>query len=297
MVAAATNKGEVTLAESYARCVAETKEKAKNFHYAFQVLPKDRYEGICALYAFARLADDFSDDEPDAEKAIAAARRWRAGLDAALNGDPSVHPVFPAVADTVKKRGIDPEYLRELIAGTEMDASVKRFETWKETRHYCYLVASVVGLMTIHVFGFEGQGTHQAKKCIELAERTGIAFQMTNILRDVKEDAGRDRIYLPAEDLNKFGVSELDILAGKDSPAFRELVKFETERAKEHYQAGVELVPLIEAESRPAMRVLVSIYQRLLEEIERRNYDVLSKRVSLSTFEKMKIASQLLLKR
>ena len=288
----------VALEDSYARCIEMTRERAKNFHRAFQVLPKERYKGICALYAFARLADDFSDEEADAEKALRAAQRWREALDRALEGDPSGHAVFPAVADTVKTRGINPDYLRELIAGTEMDASIKRYATFEgpnSTYRYCYLVASVVGLMTIHVFGFEGQGTPQAKRALELAERTGIAFQLTNILRDIKEDSGRDRIYLPLEDLKRFDLSEAEILSAQDSRKFRALVQFELERAKEYYKAGHELTPLIEKESRPAMNVLVAIYERLLDEIARRDFDVLSKRVSLSTFEKMKIAGKFLI--
>jgi phytoene synthase len=274
------------LDESYARCIEITKKRARNFHFAFQVLPPAPYKGICALYAFARRADDISDDDSDPKRALENARRFRAAFARALEGDTSGDPIFPAVAETVRKHKIPHEYFRELIAGTEMDATIRRYRTWEETYRYCYRVASVVGLMTVHVFGFSRD------EALPLAERTGIAFQMTNVLRDIKEDAGRDRIYLPLEDLAQQGVTEADVLAGRDSPAFRALVRFEVARAREYYQAGDELLPMIGAECRPALAALVTIYGRLLEEIARRDYDVLSKRVSLSTAEKLRLAGR-----
>ena len=274
----------VSLDESYAQCIAVTKERAKNFHYAFKVLPAERYKGICALYAFTRTADDLSDDEPDAEKALANSRGWRALFDKALAGDASGHPILPAVADTFKRYKIPPVYMHELITGTEMDAHKKRYEKWDETYLYCYRVASVIGMMTIHVFGF----THE--RAIDLAEKTGIAFQMTNILRDLVEDSGRDRIYLPLEDLKAQNVSEAELIAGKATPLLRALVKREVERTKEYYVAGRELVPLIVPESRDALGSLVAIYQSLLLEIEKRDYDVFSQRVSLTDAQKASFA-------
>ena len=275
----------VPMEESYARCVEITKERARNFHFAFTVLPKPRYLGICALYAFSRLADDISDDEPDPRKALANSRQWREGFDRALNGDASAHPILPALADTMSRYKIPPVYMHDLITGTEMDAHRKRYEKWDETYLYCYRVASVIGMMTIHVFGFTDP------QAVPLAEKTGIAFQMTNILRDLKEDAGRDRIYLPLEDLRAQGVGEAELLACRDSQNFRKLVKFEVERTRTYYEAGRRLVPMIEKESRDALGSLVGIYQRLLEKIEARDYDVLSSRVSLSKAEKLKLAA------
>ena len=192
-------QSKVTLDQSYDPCMAVTKERAKNFHYAFKVLPEPRYRGICALYAFSRLADDFSDDQPDAERARASTQAWRANLDRALAGDASGHPVLPALVDTFARYAIDPVYMHELLNGTEMDSDKNRYQTWDETYQYCYRVASVIGIMTIHVFGFNDP------RAVALAEKTGIAFQMTNILRDLAEDAGRDRIYLPLEDLRARG--------------------------------------------------------------------------------------------
>jgi len=273
--------------DSYAQCIAVTKDRAKNFHFAFSVLPPYRYRGICALYAFSRLADDMSDDESDPQKALANSQKWRKLFDRALGGDASGHAILPAVADTMKTFDIPPIYMHELLNGTEMDARQNRYEAWKDTYQYCYRVASVIGMMTVHVFGFIGS----KNVAMDLAERTGIAFQMTNILRDLAEDAGRDRIYLPLEDLRAHKISEAEMLASKKTPALLKLVKFEVERTKEYYKSGRELVPLIEEESRNALGSLVAIYQSLLVEIERRDCDVWSKRVSLSTAQKMSLAA------
>jgi phytoene synthase len=278
-------KQPATLEESYALCDKVTAERARNFHFAFSVLPKERYKSICALYAFTRTADDLSDDESDSRKALENSRVWREAFDAALAGDASAHPIMPAVADTFKRYSIPPVYMYELITGTEMDARQNRYEKWEDTYLYCYRVASVIGLMTIHVFGFDDP------RAIPLAEKMGIAFQMTNILRDVKEDAERGRIYLPLEDLRRHDIDEQTMLLGQDSPKMRKLVEFETNRALECYEDGQALIPLIYAESRDALGSLVAIYKRLLEEIKRRDYDVFSKRVSLSSAEKLSLAA------
>ncbi|HEY3319729.1 MAG TPA: phytoene/squalene synthase family protein [Planctomycetota bacterium] len=282
-----TNTTASALKLSYDACIEITKERARNFHFAFRNLPPERYKGICALYAFTRTADDLSDDEPDPVKALANSKAWREAFDRALAGDTSGHVIMPAIADTFARYKIPPVYMHELITGTEMDARQSRYEKWQDTYLYCYRVASVIGMMTIHVFGFSDP------RAVQLAEHTGIAFQMTNILRDIVEDAGRDRIYLPLEDLSKHNVSEAELLAGKLTPALRELVRFETLRAREYYAAGRELLPLILPESRDGLGSLVAIYQRLLEEIERRDYDVFSSRVSLSTAEKMRLAASI----
>ena len=274
---------ESNLEESYNSCIEVTKTRAANFYYAFKVLPKERYRGICALYAFSRIADDISDDEADPVQALVKSKAWRNGFDAALAGDARGHPILAAVADTIKRYEIPPVYMHELITGTEMDAHTKRYETWKDSYQYCYRVASVIGMMTIHVFGFTDP------KAVGLAEKTGIAFQMTNILRDLVEDGKRDRIYLPLEDLRELGISESALLAARNSPELRKLVKYEAERTKVYYAETKDLVPMIVPESRRALAVLVAIYRRLLDEIERRDYDVFSKRVSLSKAQKLKL--------
>jgi len=275
----------LSLEESYALCDKITAERARNFHFAFSVLPKERYKGICALYSFTRTADDLSDDENDPGKALENARRWRETFDAALAGDTSRHAIMPAVADTFARCKIPPEFMHDLITGTEMDARQNRYPAWADTYLYCYRVASVIGMMTIHVFGFDDP------RAIPLAEKMGIAFQMTNILRDIKEDAERNRIYLPLEDLAARGISEAQFLACENTPALRKLIQFETDRAWAHYEEGQALIPMIYPESRDALGSLVAIYKRLLEEIKRRDYDVFSKRVSLSATEKLSLAA------
>ncbi|HYG78155.1 MAG TPA: phytoene/squalene synthase family protein [Planctomycetota bacterium] len=286
-----STKAAISLEDSYAQCIDVTASRARNFHFAFKVLPKERYKGICALYAFTRTADDLSDDESDPAKALANSQAWRAAFDKALAGDTSGHPIMAAVADTFARYKIPPVYMHDLLTGTEMDAHKNRYEKWDDTYLYCYRVASVIGMMTIHVFGFENP------KAIPLAEKTGIAFQMTNILRDIVEDSGRNRIYLPLEDLRTHLVSEEMMLAARDTPNLRELIKFEVERTKVYYSAARELLPMIDPKSRDALGSLVAIYQRLLDEIERRKYDVFSERVSLSTAEKAKLAAGLAWKR
>ncbi len=286
-----TTSTPVSLDASYALCDAITAERARNFHFAFRVLPKERYKGICALYAFTRTADDLSDDETDPAKALENARRWRETFDAALAGDTSRHAIMPAVADTFARYKIPPVYMHDLLDGTEMDAHQNRYENWADTYKYCYRVASVIGMMTIHVFGFDDP------RAIPLAEKMGIAFQMTNILRDIKEDAERNRIYLPLEDLKTHAISEETLLKCEDSPALRALVKFETDRAWQHYEDAQPLIGMIYDESRDALGSLVAIYKRLLEEIRRRDHDVFSKRVSLSTAEKLSLAAGMAWKR
>jgi phytoene synthase len=274
---------------SFKECIRITREQAKNFDYAFRLLPKERYRGICSLYAFARLADDYSDDEADPARAVEKAREWQSFLERALNGDPSGHAIFPALADTVERFSVNPAWLHELVEGTVMDASINRYQTWDETYLYCYRVASVVGMMAICVFGFKDDPADP--RALKLAEHTGIAFQLTNICRDVREDAARGRIYLPLEDLARFGLTESQYLNCEDSPAFRDLIKFQLERAKTYYEAGVALEPLmLPGSSRTALRGLVRVYRGLLDKIERLECDVLSQRVSLTKFEKLTLA-------
>ena len=220
----------VALDESYDLCDRITAERARNFHFAFSILPKERYKSICALYAFTRTADDLSDDEVDPVKALANSKHWRGLFDAALAGDTSGHAILPALADTFRKYKIPPIYMHDLITGTEMDARQSRYAVWKDTYLYCYRVASVIGIMTIHVFGFDDP------RAVPLAEKMGIAFQMTNILRDIKEDSERGRIYLPQEDLATFKLEE---------PAFLRLHRFAGDAFIDRIRdaARVELLP------------------------------------------------------
>ena len=263
--------------QSYEYCRRVARTRAKNFYYSFLLLTAQQRKAMCAIYAFMRYCDDLS-DEPGATRA--AIEHWREDLEDALEGRFSGHPVWPAFHHTVRRFGIPHDYFRSMIDGVVSDLEPRRFETFDELRLYCYQVASVVGLTTIHIFGFD------TPAALPLAETCGVAFQLTNILRDIREDADRGRMYLPAEDLRRFGVTEQDLRAGKRSAAFVGLMRYETERARACYEESRPLLELIHPRSRRALWALISIYSRLLERIESGGFDVFSRRVRLSFLEK-----------
>jgi len=283
-----------TLDESYAICKAIAKREAKNFYYAFVALPAARRNAICAIYAFMRKADDLSDDE---SLSHAERRRnldaWLAAWHAASATGETADPVFLAVRDATQRFNIPLSLLDELVAGTTMDLraaasdTADTYATFEDLYRYCYLVASVVGLVCIRIFGYSDP---RAEK---LAEETGVAFQLTNILRDVEEDASRSRVYLPLDDLGAHGIS-LEALVQRrpgTPPTTSERVLFAAiaRRAEGYYKSADALLPLIDRESRPALWVLVSIYHALLKRIERADYDVFSRRASVPLVQKLAI--------
>ena len=263
--------------QSYDYCKRVARSRAKNFYYSFLLLSAQQRKAMCAIYAFMRYCDDLS-DEPGASRA--AIDRWRAELEGALEGRFSGHPVWPAFHHTVRRFQIPHQYFREMIEGVASDLEPRQMETFDQLYHYCYQVASVVGLTIVHIFGFD------TPRALPLAEKCGVAFQLTNILRDIREDAGRDRIYLPAEDLRKFGLSADDLRAGHRTEPFLRLMHFEAARARAYYNEAQPLLDLIHPRSRPSLWALITIYSNLLERIERTNYDVFSRRVRLSAMEK-----------
>lgn len=285
--------------ESYAVCRLIARRKAKNFYYAFVALPEAKRNAICAVYAFMRHADDLSDDESKPhEERRAALEAWLSAWHSAAQGGVTEDPVFVALADAQTRFHITTELLDQLVQGTAMDLHAVRSEsvhcmsfdtyaTFDDLYRYCYYVASVVGLVCIRIFGYSDA---RAEK---LAEETGIAFQLTNILRDVREDGERDRIYLPLEDLERFGVTTNELLSLKNGRHMtlnqRELLEFEANRAGDYYKSGYTLLPLIAEDSRPAMWVLITIYHRLLQRIESKNFDVFSQRISVPTSTKLTI--------
>jgi phytoene synthase len=263
--------------QSYAYCRRIARSRAKNFYYSFLLLSSQQRKAMCAIYAFMRYCDDLS-DEPGATRA--AIDRWRADLENALEGRFSGHPVWPAFHHTVRRFGIPHEYFREMIQGVASDLEPRRLETFDQLYRYCYQVASVVGLTIIHIFGFD------TPRALPLAEKCGVAFQLTNILRDIHEDAEHQRVYLPAEDLQQFGVSEEDLYAGRRTDAFLQLMRFEATRARAYYDESMPLLDLVHPRSRSSLWALITIYSQLLERIEQVHYDVFSRRVRLSALEK-----------
>jgi phytoene synthase len=286
--------GTISLAAAYAECRAIARREAKNFYYSFVALPEKRRNAICAIYAFMRQADDLADDE-----SVSRADR-RAQLDswldrwhAANQGEETNDPVFLAVQDATQRFRIPGSLLDELVAGVTMDLDAGEsgepdtYATFAELYRYCYLVASVVGLVCIRIFGYSDP---RAEK---LAEETGIAFQLTNILRDVAEDAGRRRVYLPLEMMARHGVKVEELLArnagAPPSENERALLREIGALAQQYYRSAQELLPLIDRESRPALWVLVRIYHGLLKRIEAADYDVFSRRASVPMAQKLAI--------
>lgn len=285
---------ELVIERAYATCRAIARREAKNFYYSFVALPKPRRNAICAIYAFMRKADDLADDESRSrEQRRLDLDQWLSAWHRALSGEGTSDPVFVAVRDAVERFAIPTKLLDELVSGTTMDLENTAqdapdiYATFDDLYRYCYLVASVVGLVCIRIFGYS------SPRAEKLAEETGIAFQLTNILRDVAEDAGRNRVYLPIEDLTRHNLSVERLLrrASGAAPSAEEraLLKEIALRAEHYYRSARELMPLIDRESRPALWVLVRIYHALLRRIRRANYDVFSRRISVPTFQKLEI--------
>jgi 15-cis-phytoene synthase len=212
-------------------------------------------------------------------------------LDRALGGNFSGHPIWPAFYDTVQRYSIPHRFFHEMIDGITSDIEPQQMQTFEDLYRYCYQVASVVGLTVIHIFGF------QSVRALLLAEKCGIAFQLTNILRDVREDAEAGRIYLPAEDLNRFGVPAEQLRAGKEDEPFRRLMAFEAERARAYYAESEQLLELINRKSQRSLWALREIYLRLLAKIERAHYNVLGKRIAVSKPAKLALLARAFLMR
>ena len=300
------------LVMAYSVCRGITRTAAKNFYYAFLVLPRRKREALCAVYAFMRRCDDLADDPT---LSLADRRQkletWLDALHRAQQGQPTDDPILLALTDAQRRYHVPAGLLDELAHGTAMDvvdastadvsaqeaapsaapALAVQYKTFEDLRGYCYRVASVVGLVCIHVFGYKNPEAEP------LAETCGLAFQLTNIIRDVKEDAAQGRVYLPEEDLAKFGLSSVDILSTPDPARLRPVLALEADRAREFYRAGDDLIPFVSEDSQPALWVLITIYRRLLEKIAEKQYDVFTAKVSLSTSEKLRILGKGFLKR
>ncbi len=267
---------------AYAYCQAYTKMRARNFYFAFSILPREKRRAIYATYAFAGQVDDIGDDPNPLEEKQRRLAEIRDKLAACYQGAAS-DLLFIALGDAVRQFAIPREYFDELANGIEMDFSLNRYPTFDDLKLYCYRVASTIGLLCIQIFGHRPNADATAWAC-----DLGVALQLGNILRDVKEDAGRDRIYLPQEDLARFGCREEDLLIGRLTPGVKDLMAFEAQRARDYFISGRRLLPLLDMRSRMCVNVLQGIYTELVDRIEQRGYDVFRERVSLSTTEKLR---------
>ena len=269
------------LAASYQYCANVTREQARNFYYSFLVLPAEKRRAFYAVYAFMRHSDDISDDSSHEGKRQGMLATWRARLERALQGQYDGSELLPAFHDAMRRFSIPADYFYELLRGAEMDVEGAEYRSFADLYRYCYRVAGVVGLTCIRIFGFPRE--EDARAC-QLAESCGVAFQLTNILRDLKEDAAAGRVYLPAEDLTRFGVRSL-----QPSAEVEALMRFEIARAWEFYGTARPLLDIVSADSRPALWAMIQLYSGILKKIEADPLAVFRRRVELSDMEKFVI--------
>jgi 15-cis-phytoene synthase len=293
------------LGVAYSICRSIARSSAKNFYYGFAVLPRRKRNALSAVYAFMRRCDDIADDNTqsidDRHDKLA---EWLNRVHRALAGQPTDDPVLLALTDAQRAYQIPVGLLDQLAYGTAADLEqihpeaykggplTARYQTFEDLRQYCYGVASVVGLVCIKIFGYRDPAAEP------LAERCGLAFQLTNIIRDVKEDVAMGRIYFPQEDMARFGLKAAGLAAPTIyASRIRLLLEAEAERAREYYLAGEELIPLVNEDSQPALWVLITIYRRLLEKIAAKKFDVFGERIRLTVPEKLSILGKGMLKR
>jgi phytoene synthase len=265
---------------AYEHCQRVTKAEAKNFYYAFVTLPKPRRLAIYAAYAFCRLCDDIADEAFPVEEKLRQLHEVENALERTKNGSPEGY-VYEALAHAVAEYAIPWEDLIEVIRGVEMDLTISRYETFDDLRSYCYRVASVVGLICIQVCGYSDP------KAREYAIDLGLAMQLTNILRDIKEDSEIGRVYLPQEELARFGYSEEQLMAGEIDENFTKFMEFQVARARDYFEKGKRLLKLLPMRTRACPSVLGGIYSHVLDHIEDNGYDVYERRISLPSREKL----------
>lgn len=297
------------LDDCYDHCIRLTKRTAGNFYYSFCGLPAPQFRAMCALYAFMRVTDDLGDnatripaqrlaDLEDWKQALAAVLRTGWSMAEMTDWSESARTVLPAISDVIERFAIPNEHLFAVVRGvrsdlefefTNLKSPTMRFQTFDQLAGYCYLVAGAVGLCCIHIWGFHGS------EAVSRAIDCGTAFQLTNILRDVGEDATSGRVYLPAEDMQRFDVTVEDLIAQRCDDRFRALMAFEAERAKSYYASAEQLLSCLEPHGRPIMKAMLQLYGGLLSEIERRHFDVFRQHVSIPRWRKLWIAADALI--
>ncbi|HSP55353.1 MAG TPA: presqualene diphosphate synthase HpnD [Dehalococcoidia bacterium] len=271
---------------AYEYCRALTRQEARNFYYGFMLLPAEQRRAIYATYAFARECDDIVDGDLPKDEAARLLGLQRQRLEECLAGEPD-GPVFEALLDATRRYQIPAGYFHDLIGGMTLDLSTRRYADFESLREYCYKVASVVGMISVEIFGYGGE-----EKAKQHAAELGIALQLTNILRDVQEDAARGRVYIPQEEIETFGYSERELLAGEATPAFRRLVAFQAARAREYFAQGRKLLPYVPRRARACVGVMAGIYEGVLSGIERDPAVVFRRRVGVGTGRKLVLAGR-----
>jgi 15-cis-phytoene synthase len=274
------------LSDAQAYCTNLTKQSGSNFYYSFFFLPKARREAMYTVYAFCKAVDSAVDEPPPGSDPKEELRRWRAELDQAYGGEPT-WPLMMSLAHHAKQLSIPKAYFEELIKGVEMDLATTRYGTFEELSLYCYRVASIVGLICLHIFG--PTSAHAQDYAVDL----GMAFQLTNILRDLGADAEQGRIYLPQEDLNRYGYADAELLGRKEDSRLRDLIRFEAQRARTYYakaQAALACLPKKDRRALTVAEIMRAVYSRILERIDRPDHAVFGPRVRLSTSHRLAIA-------
>jgi phytoene synthase len=274
-----------TLDESYLACRSLVRQANSNFAWTFRVLPPENRRGMEALYAFARRTDDLGDSTDDAEAKRSALQQWRDSLATALAGEYR-DPLLPAVVDTIKRFQIPQRHVWEIIEGVERDLAPIAHVTFDDLRQYCYLVASAVGLACVHIWGFTSEAV------IEPAIECGIAFQMTNILRDLREDAEVGRVYLPQQDLTQCGVATEDLRLATNQPGLEQLLKLEFQRTREAFDQGAQTAEYLSADGQRIFSLMFGTYRELFAELQRRGTGILRERTRLSWPTKLAIAAR-----
>jgi 15-cis-phytoene synthase len=283
----------VSIEQSFDYCRRLTRREAKNFYFSFLTLPKEKQNAMCSIYTWMRKLDDYADDAPSLDDARKAVESWKRRTHQALDkGDFSDEDmIWPSFAETVKRYSIPLKYFDEIVLGALMDQEKQRYETFEELYQYCYRVASVVGLVSLCVFEYKDKSTEQH------GEWLGIAFQLTNILRDVSEDAQRDRIYIPREELKKFGIAEDQVLKNQWSAEMYDLLKFFGERAETYYQKAQPVIGQVSKDSRPTLAIMEEIYHGVLKEIQKKDYRVFDNRARVPTWKKLLIVAKHFIKK
>jgi len=270
-------------------CTELARRSGSNFYYSFFFLPQERRDAMHAVYAFCREVDGVVDDPAPGSDPRTHLARWRADVGALYRADgaaraTAANPVIACLADHIRRLGIPQDYFDEIISGVEMDLTINRYATFRDLYQYCYRVASVVGLTCLKIFGA------RAPEAQTYAVNLGVAFQLTNILRDLKPDGERGRIYLPAEDLARFGYGEQDLLAGAYTPKFISLMEFECRRAQEHYHAAEAALPDSDRRALLPAEIMRAIYHTILERIEAARYQVFARRITLPPPRRLAVA-------